>query len=146
MSVPEERVMWTRSVCRYLIMVSACLWMSAQASAESLKPFILGDTPPGDLKLATEAVKTKLTQQGFEIVGSYSPFAGAMGILAPQKGLKNAGGQGAHNGDLAPRMVIGSRRLEGCQRGGPAPPSDPGGPTERESFSSLLVPKIPMAP
>ena len=97
--------MWIKSTSKILIVVGAFLWMSTQAAAESLKPFILGDTPPGDLKLATESVKTKLTQQGFEIVGSYSPFAGAMVVCVTNNDLKTAAAKVPNGGFGAAQRV-----------------------------------------
>ncbi|MGA9031710.1 MAG: hypothetical protein WB402_04235, partial [Sulfuricaulis sp.] len=72
--------MWTKFLNTFILAIMAVLWMSSQAAAETLKPFILGDTPPGDLKQVAEAVKLKVTAAGFEIVGSYSPFASAIVI------------------------------------------------------------------
>jgi len=77
---------------RYSVILFAFLSLFAVTTAQAvgLKPFILGDTPPGDLNKVAETVKTKLTAQGFEIVGSYSPFAGAVVICATNNDLKTA--------------------------------------------------------
>jgi len=77
---------------RYPVILFAflSLFVATAAQAVGLKPFILGDTPPGDLNKVAETVKTKLTAQGFEIVGSYSPFAGAVVICATNNDLKTA--------------------------------------------------------
>ena len=78
---------------------------TATAHAESLKPFILGDTPPGDLKQVADAVKLKVTAQGFEIVGSYSPFAGAMVICVTNNDLKTAAAKVPNGGFGAAQRI-----------------------------------------
>lgn len=84
-----------------LVAIVVLMLVGATAQAELLKPFILGDTPPGDLKQVVDAVKLKVTAAGFEIVGSYSPFANAVVICATNNDLKseaskvNNGGFGA---------------------------------------------------
>jgi hypothetical protein len=83
----------------------AFMLMSAQASAEALKPFILGDALPGDVKQVSELVKTKLTAQGFEVVGAYSPFAGAMVICATNNELKAAAAKAFNGGFGAAQRV-----------------------------------------
>ena len=52
------------------------------AHAEILKPFVLGKTLPGTMAEIAEQVKTKLSEQGFTIVGSYSPYPNATVICA----------------------------------------------------------------
>jgi hypothetical protein len=79
--------------------------ISAQASAEALKPFILGDALPGDVKQVSSLVKTKLTAQGFEVVGAYSPFAGAMVICATNNELKAAAAKAFNGGFGAAQRV-----------------------------------------
>lgn len=75
--------------------------------AESLKPFILGDTPPGDVKQVSEFVKSKLTSQGFEIVGSYSPFSGATVICVTNSELKNTAAKVPNGGfGVAQRVSV----------------------------------------
>lgn len=97
--------MWTKFASKFFLVVAAVLWMSGQAAAESLKPFMLGDTPPGDLKQVTETVKSKLTMQGFEIVGSYSPFANAMVICVTNNDLKTAAAKVPNGGFGAAQRV-----------------------------------------
>lgn len=80
--------MWTRFLNRFFFTVAAVIWMSSLAAAETLRPFVLGDTPPGDLKQVADAVKLKVTAAGFEIVGSYSPFANAVVICVTNNDLK----------------------------------------------------------
>ena len=65
-----------------------CLFYIGVAQAESLMPFIMGDTPPGDLKQVVETVKSRLTIYGFEIVGGYYPFPAAAVICVTDNELK----------------------------------------------------------
>lgn len=80
---------------------------STTANAETLKPFILGDTPAGDMNTVVEATKKALTGNGFEILGSYSPYKGATVIAATNIELK-AAAQKAKNGGfgVAQRVAI----------------------------------------
>ncbi len=80
--------MCIRFLDKFFFTVAAVIWMSSQAAAEPLKPFVLGDTPSGDLKQVADAVKLKVTAAGFEIVGSYSPFANAVVICVTNNDLK----------------------------------------------------------
>src|SRR4030065_2323000 len=97
--------MCTKYASGFLAVAVSLLWMSAQAHAEALKPFILGDTFAGDVKQASEIVKTKLTSQGFEIVGAYSPFAGAMVICVTNNELKTAAAKAFNGGFGAAQRV-----------------------------------------
>ena len=91
----------------FFFTVAAVIWMSSQAAAESLKPFVLGDTPPGDLKQVADAVKLKVTAAGFEIVGSYSPFANAVVICVTNNDLKTAAAKVPNGGfDAAQRVSV----------------------------------------
>ena len=68
------------------------LGLSAGVAADEvrLKPFILGNTPAGNLEQAVIAVKNSLKLQGFEEVGGYSPYAGATIIVVTSPELKTA--------------------------------------------------------
>jgi hypothetical protein len=92
---------------RYSSMLFALLFMASVAEAESLKPFILGDTPPGDLKQVAEHVKSRLTTQGFEIVGSYSPYPNAIVICATNNEMKAIAAKVPHGGfGVAERLAV----------------------------------------
>jgi len=83
------------------------LFTASLAQAEVLKPFILGDTPPGDLKQVSENVKSKLTLHGFEIVGSYSPYPDAVVICATNNELKAAAAKVPNGGfGVAQRVSV----------------------------------------
>ncbi|MGD2137605.1 MAG: hypothetical protein PVJ66_09925 [Gammaproteobacteria bacterium] len=56
---------------------------------EVLMPFVLAGTASGDVASVSSEVKSKLTGAGFEVVGEYSPYAGANVIVATNDALKN---------------------------------------------------------
>ncbi len=75
---------------------------ASQAFAETyLKPFTLAYITSGDLTAAAEEAKSKVTGAGFEVVGSYSPYEGAIIIAVTSDDLKKSaassefGGYGA---------------------------------------------------
>jgi hypothetical protein len=68
------------------------MFMFALGSAladEVLMPFVLAGTASGDVASVSSEVKSKLTGAGFEVVGEYSPYAGANVIVATNDALKN---------------------------------------------------------
>ena len=82
-------------------MVFAGLTTSAAYAADLVKPFILASGASGDVASVAAATKAKLTDAGFEVVGSYSPYAGVESIVFTSDELKSAatkserGGYGA---------------------------------------------------
>ena len=74
---------------------------STAFAADLVKPFILANSASGDLASAAAATKEKLSSAGFEVVGSYSPYAGVNNIVFTSAALKSAatkserGGYGA---------------------------------------------------
>jgi hypothetical protein len=74
---------------------------SAAYAADLVKPFILANSASGDVASVAAATKAKLTDAGFEVVGSYSPYAGVESIVFTNSDLKSAatkserGGYGA---------------------------------------------------
>src|SRR3989344_5994535 len=97
--------MWTSFLNKFLLVIAAIFWISSQAAAETLKPFVLGDTPPGDLKQVADAVKLKVTAAGFEIVGSYSPFANAVVICVTNNDLKTTAAKVLNGGFGAAQRI-----------------------------------------
>lgn len=84
----------SRSVARFVLVLMALGFMSSVSlfAAENvlLKPFVLGNPPTGNLDQSVAAVKAALKTQGFEEVGSYSPYAGATVIVVTSPELKAA--------------------------------------------------------
>jgi hypothetical protein len=68
---------------------------------DALEPFVLAFTGSGGIDDTAAQVKDKVTAAGFEVVGSYSPYDGAMVIVVTSDDLKKAaastdnGGYGA---------------------------------------------------
>jgi hypothetical protein len=84
-----------------ITLVCAGLVSGAAYAKDLVKPFILASSGSGDVASVTAATKKKLTSAGFEIVGSYSPYADAEVIVFTNDELKSAatkserGGYGA---------------------------------------------------
>jgi hypothetical protein len=57
---------------------------------EALKPFVLGYKTSGDMQAVADEVKGKVEAAGFEIVGTYSPYDGAVVIAFTNDDLKKA--------------------------------------------------------
>ena len=80
---------------------------ATSARAELLKPFVLARTATGDMAKTVASVQSALAAKGFEIVGSYAPYAGATVICATNAELKAAAAR-AHNGGfgVAQRVAV----------------------------------------
>ena len=61
--------------------------LAAQAAGE-MKPFILGSTTSGNVSDQVDGVKKSLTDNGFEVVGEYSPYDSAHIIIVTNDALK----------------------------------------------------------
>ena len=90
------------------LFVALCLSMAVTpARAEPLVPFILGNTPAGDMNTVATAVKTALTAQGFEVVGGYAPYPQAIVIVATHADLKAAALKAKNGGfGVAQRVAV----------------------------------------
>jgi len=79
-----------RQAVKQLFVAGAMLALSfGNAFAEDdLNPFVLAYTTSGDVQAAADEVKGKLKAAGFEVVGSYSPYEGAVVIGFTSDGLK----------------------------------------------------------
>lgn len=60
------------------------------AHAEALKPFVLAEATSGNADAIVAKTKTKLQANGFQIVGSYKPYAEATVICATNAELREA--------------------------------------------------------
>ncbi len=79
------------------------------AQAEDLKPFVLGNPPAGDMATVAAWTEKSLADHGFTVVGSYSPFPGAMVICASHPALTAAvAARASENGafGLAQRVAV----------------------------------------
>ncbi|MDP2156418.1 MAG: hypothetical protein Q8K68_01755, partial [Nitrospirota bacterium] len=61
-----------------LLTVAALVMLVGMAAADTLlKPYVLASSGAGTLDKKSEEVKTAVSQQGFQVVGEYSPYKGA---------------------------------------------------------------------
>jgi len=78
--------------------------MVANAAGE-MKPFILGSTATGAVADQVDGVKKSLTDNGFEVVGEYSPYPSAHIIIVTNDTLKKAAGSHERGGYAAGQRV-----------------------------------------
>ena len=84
------------------LLLAAFIYAIAPAhAADFIKPFVLASTQQADLAQVAEKTRTELTSAGFEIIGDYQPYEGAMVIaitsaeLRKQAQRSERGGYGA---------------------------------------------------
>ncbi len=65
-----------------------CLVSMAVQAASEMKPFILASTTSGNVSDQVDGVKKALSDNGFEVVGAYSPYPAAHIIIVTNNGLK----------------------------------------------------------
>lgn len=81
------------------------VWSAAHA--ETLRPYVLGDVLPGDFNQAVEKVKAALTANGFQVVGTYAPYKGAMVIATTNPELIAAASKAKNGGfGVAQRVAV----------------------------------------
>ena len=78
--------------------------MVANAASE-MKPFILGSTGTGAVADKVAGVKKSLTDNGFEVVGEYSPYESAHIIVVTNSTLKKLAGSHERGGYAAGQRV-----------------------------------------
>jgi hypothetical protein len=78
---------------------------SAVASAQVLKPFVLGFKGPADLAQKTEETKKALTDAGFAIVGTYAPYANTNLIVVTNDELKQTAAKSEMGGFGAAQRI-----------------------------------------
>ena len=71
---------------------------SVLAFAQELKPFVLASKGPGEVAQKVEAAKAALTQAGFTVAGSYSPYANATVIGVTNDELRNTAAKSEFGG------------------------------------------------
>lgn len=95
----SQRIVLTFSIMLLL------LGMNSMVQADILKPFVLGSTPPGSMTDVVEYTKARLTEQGFTIVGSYTPYPAATVICASHPDLSAAAAKAENGGFGAAQRV-----------------------------------------
>jgi hypothetical protein len=93
----------------FLILMLA--WFSV-AQAEVLKPFVLGKAVPGTMTEVVDHTTAKLTEQGFTIVGTYSPYPNATVICASHPDISAAAAK-AENGGFGAAQRVAITEVDG---------------------------------
>jgi len=75
---------------KLLTVALALLAGAASAEEPRHKPFVLASRGAGELQAAADAARAKLQAAGFEVVGSYKPYAGAVVLAVTSEALKTA--------------------------------------------------------
>ncbi len=75
------------------------------ASAQALKPFVLGSKGAGDLAAKVEETKTALTGAGFTVVGTYSPYANTNILIVTNDEMKTTAAKSENGGFGAAQRV-----------------------------------------
>jgi hypothetical protein len=78
---------------------------ATMASAQVLKPFILGSKSASDLAQKTEETKKALADAGFAVIGTYTPYANTNLIVVTNDELKNTAAKSEHGGFGAAQRV-----------------------------------------
>ncbi|HEB99734.1 MAG TPA: hypothetical protein ENJ05_09515, partial [Thiotrichales bacterium] len=99
------------NIMRKMLLAGVVLLAGAsQAFAETyLKPFTLAYITSGDLNAAAEEAKSKVTGAGFEVVGSYSPYEGAVIIAVTSDDLKKSAASSEFGGYAAAMRVTATK-------------------------------------
>lgn len=79
--------------------------LSVQAASEKYRPFVLAEITKDNLAVVQQSVEKKLTDAGFEIVGSYSPYKDAVVIAITNDALKQNAAQTSFGGYGAAQRV-----------------------------------------
>jgi hypothetical protein len=95
--------MHTKALCAAAILAVAS--SAGAADAPRLKPFVLASRDPGEVGRAAEGVKQKLAAAGFEVVGSYTPYDGAVVLAVSSADLRAAAAANRFGGYLAAQRV-----------------------------------------
>lgn len=94
------------SLKKMLFLALSLLCLSVNAAEDVLyKPFVLASKGPGDLTAKTNEAKTALTNAGFTIVGTYSPYPAANIIIVTNNELKKNAAESEHGGFGAAQRV-----------------------------------------
>ena len=81
------------------------LTTSMVSAKDILKPFVLAEIASGDIQAVADTVKSKVTAAGFEVVGVYSPYDGAVIMAVTNDGLKKDAASSEHGGYAAGQRV-----------------------------------------
>ncbi|VAW54414.1 hypothetical protein MNBD_GAMMA06-841 [hydrothermal vent metagenome] len=92
---------------KMLVVTAAVISMASMVAnaAGEMKPFVLGSTATGAVADKVDDVKKSLTDNGFEVVGEYSPYETAHIIIVTNNALKKAAGSHERAGYAAGQRV-----------------------------------------
>lgn len=102
---------------KLLVVAASLLIVPVTQAAEEvrLKPFVLASQGPGDMNAVVTDVKSKLTANGFEVVGEYSPYADATVVVVTNDALKQNAAKSEHGGYGAAQRVSVTKAKGGIQ-------------------------------
>lgn len=86
---------------------------AAYGAPERLRPYILGKDQVGDMNQVVSLTKSALLANGFEVVGSYSPFPAATVIVATNDELKAAASKAPENGGFGVAQRVAVTNVDG---------------------------------
>lgn len=94
-------------VVKQLFVAGAVLVLSVgnAIADEDLKPFVLAYETTGDIQAVANDVKGKIQAAGFDVVGTYSPYDGAIVIAITNDGLKTSAASSEFGGYEAGQRV-----------------------------------------
>jgi hypothetical protein len=85
--------------------VVLCMAFATAHAQDKFKPFVLGSVSSGDFDRKINETKAALTQQGFSIVGEYTPYANAHVIAVTSDELKRIAAQTERGGYAVAQRV-----------------------------------------
>lgn len=74
------------------------LILASPIQAGALKPFILGNAPQGDIRSVITQTKNALAAQGFQYLGGYAPFKGAVVLCVTSTDIRSAAAKNRNGG------------------------------------------------
>jgi hypothetical protein len=89
----------------FLVGAFCVLSVGGAMAADVLMPFVLAYKTTGDVSKVAADVKGKLTAAGFQVVGEYSPYAGADIIVVTNDALKSTAAKSERGGYGAAQRV-----------------------------------------
>ena len=90
----------------FIVMLAlGCCAGAARAEDAILKPFVLASKGAGNVADKVSATKTALQANGFELVGSYSPYADTTIIVVTNDEMKSTAAKSEHGGFGAAQRI-----------------------------------------
>lgn len=80
------------------VLTASLMATSASAFAAKYMPFVLGSTSPDSVSVVADKTKSALTENGFEVVGTYKPNTDIEVIVVTNEALKQLAAQSKNGG------------------------------------------------